>query len=317
MEACAICPHQSDCLTTGACLDELNAPRIVAGHFPARMTPAQADEFMAALRAGKTIRRITHGGKIGRVIATAQKLRKHCRLYPEWGAEVRRLAAVNAKAADKLKDHRSSRTHCGRGHEFAVHGLGFKKHVNGKRYRYCKLCNKINSQQGNQLSRDIVEKITTLVSDGKPLKSFTSAGKPGYLARFNSVKLLRRQDPEFDRLVQLNFKRRGAAPRIVTTNIRMPVLTGQIAAQPDETFSAVDAAVSRRLPHHIRGDVMGRLILDVLERRISTSDIAEYARRYVRQAYSEMNYGPVSLDARLFADSTVTRLDRVTHGLWD
>jgi hypothetical protein len=62
---------------------------------------------------------------------------------------------------------------------------------------------------------------------------------------------------------------------------------------------------------------MGRLILDVLEGRVLISEIAAHARRYVRQAYNEMNYGPASLDARLFADSSVTRLDRVTHGLWD
>jgi hypothetical protein len=52
----------------------------------------------------------------------------------------------------------------------------------------------------------------------------------GYLARFNSVKLLRSQDAELDSLVRLNSQR-----KMITTNVRIPTLTGRIAAQPDET----------------------------------------------------------------------------------
>jgi hypothetical protein len=277
MEACSQCPHPNDCLNVGACLNDLNAPLIASGQFPRRMTPAQANEFMEALRAGRTLRRISGGGKFGPAIASPKKFHTHCKLYPEWGAEAKRLAIANAKAADVLKGStKRSRTHCGRGHPFAVHGLAYKNHVNGRRYRYCKLCNRINSQQGGKLSDSIVEKIKSLVRAGNPLRSFTSGGKPGYLARFNSVKLLRLKDAEFDRLVRLNSER-----KIITTNIRMPTLTGRIAAQPDETFSVVDAAVSRCLPHHIRGDVMGRLILDILEGRVDISEVAIYARQNI------------------------------------
>jgi hypothetical protein len=314
MDACSQCPHPNECLKVGSCLDELNAPLIASGQFPRRMMPAQANELMSALRAGRTLRRICGGGKLGPAIVSSKKFRAHCELYPEWGVEAKRLAIANAKAADSLKGStkKRSRTHCGRGHEFAVHGLAYKRHVNGRRYRYCKLCNRINSQQGGKLSDSIVEKIKSLVRAGNPLRSFTSGGKPGYLARFNSVKLLRIKDAEFDRLVRLNSER-----KIITTNIRMPTLTGRIAAQPDETFSAVDAAVSRCLPHHIRGDVMGRLILDILEGRVDISEVAICARRYIRQAYNEMNYGPLSLDAPRFDGGTATRGDTISRGLWD
>ncbi|KRR07681.1 hypothetical protein CP49_40075 [Bradyrhizobium valentinum] len=116
MEACAICPHQSDCSKVGSCLDETNA-QYLAGHsnqFPRLMTLAQASQFMKALRAGRTLRRICGGGKFGPAIASLTKFRKHCKPYPEWGAEAKRLAIANAKATDKLKGaHYSSRTHCG------------------------------------------------------------------------------------------------------------------------------------------------------------------------------------------------------------
>ncbi len=98
------------------------------------------------------------------------------------------------KATDKLKGaHYSSRTHCRRGHEFAVHELSYKNHVNGRQYRYCKLCNKINARQGSKLPDEIVEKVKSLVRSGNPLNLFTSGGKPGYLCRFASVKLLRQE----------------------------------------------------------------------------------------------------------------------------
>ncbi len=143
---------------------------------------------------GRTLRRICGGGKFGPAIASLTKFRKHCKLYPEWGAEAKRLAIANAKATDKLKGaHYSSRTHCRRGHEFAVHGLSYKNHVNGRQYRYCKLCNKINARQGSKLPDEIVEKVKSLVRSGNPLNLFTSGGKPGYLCRFASVKLLRQE----------------------------------------------------------------------------------------------------------------------------
>jgi hypothetical protein len=238
--------------------------------------------------------------------------------HPDYAREARPLIEANAKAARIRKGHKGFRTHCGRGHEFAIHGLGYKNHVNGRRYRYCKLCNLMHSRKGNKLPDEVVARIKTLVRSGSRLSSFTVAGKPGYLARFNSVKLLRSQDAEFDRLVRLNSQR-----KIITTNVRMPTLTGRIAAQPDETFSAVDAAVSHRLPHHIRDDVMGRLLLDILEGRVAISQVAKYARLYTSQAYSQMNYAKfgnsrlVSLDEVPFHDGTATRGDTISRGLWD
>jgi hypothetical protein len=53
MDACNQCPHPNDCLKVGACLDDLNAPLIASGQFSRLMTPSQANEFMAALRAGR------------------------------------------------------------------------------------------------------------------------------------------------------------------------------------------------------------------------------------------------------------------------
>lgn len=67
------------------------------------MTPEQANAAMAALREGRTLKRFASGGKFGPAIVSLQKLKKHCALYPEWGAEAMRLARANAKATDAQK----------------------------------------------------------------------------------------------------------------------------------------------------------------------------------------------------------------------
>jgi hypothetical protein len=272
------------------------------------LSDERAVRFMIELRDGRTPNSVN---------VKLHQLDTYFAAQPGYARAARPLIETNSKAPLLRKGaRRRSRTHCWRGHEFAVHGLGYKNHVNGRQYRYCKLL--INSRKGNKLADDVVEKIKTLVRAGVRVHSFTVAGKPGYLARFNSVKLLRSQDAEFDRLVRLNSQR-----KIITTNVRMPTLTGRIAAQPDETFSAVDAAVSRRLPHHIRDDVMGQLILDLFEGRVDVSQVAKYAQAYTRQAYNQMNYAGfgnsklVSLDEVMFDDGTATRGDTVSRGLWD
>src|SRR6266850_2491560 len=100
MEACAVCPHQSDCLKVGACLDDINAQYLATrpNQFPRLLTPAQATTFMSRLQAGEAVRRMTHGGEPGKAVCSREKFKKHCVAYPEWGAEALRLAQVNQAA---------------------------------------------------------------------------------------------------------------------------------------------------------------------------------------------------------------------------
>jgi hypothetical protein len=329
-KVCAICPHVADCAAIGSCLDETNKQYLTRTKrkFSSLMTPSQADAVMSALRQGHTIRRITNGKKIGVIIVTVTKFDRHCATYPIWGAEAGRLRAANALAADRLKgSDKRDRTHCARGHEFAVHGLAYKNHVNGRRYRYCKLCNKLNSRKGGPLPFETVEKVKALVRGGAPLGSFTSGGKPGYLCRFASVKLLQAEDPEFNNLVRLGAERRKMArqpaltvtrPHVVrATNLPAPALVGCIAGGADIVFSAVQSAVSPRLPRHIRDEVMGQIFLDVEEGRIAFNDIARFARKYTSAIYAEERYR-ISLDEPTFRDGSGSRLDQISEadGLW-
>jgi hypothetical protein len=292
-----------------------HADKIRAGLSKWRGTPpglprVTAAEFMAALGAGKTIGQLTGLCTDPDFFCSYARFKKHCELNPEWGAEAWRISNKNVSAL-KSNVAKRSRTHCSRGHAFALSEKAFKRHVNGKQYRYCRICNTQNALKGGKIAVDVVEQIKTLVRAGNSVSSFTGGGKPGYLARFYSVKQLRAQDPELDHLVRVNCVRRIRSVRI--GNLREPTLTGRIAAQPHEIFTAVDGAVSRRLPHHIRDEVMGRLSLDILELRVDISAVAHFARLYTKQAYNEMEYPKErSLDARFSAHSSMTLLDRIS-----
>jgi hypothetical protein len=111
LKNCANCPHSGDCLKVGSCLDDINAQYLATrpNQFPRLMTPAQATTFMNRLRSGEAVRRITNGGKLGKPVCSLEKLKAHCAAYPAWGAEVHRLAKINAKAGDILKSVNSSK----------------------------------------------------------------------------------------------------------------------------------------------------------------------------------------------------------------
>jgi hypothetical protein len=65
------------------------------------------------------------------------------------------------------------------------------------------------------------------------------------------------------------------------------LLTGSVAGRADVVFSAVNEAVSLRLPRHIRDEVMGQLFLDVEEGRVALSDVKWFAKKYANDIYEE------------------------------
>jgi hypothetical protein len=69
-----------------------HADKCRAGHFkwlnaPPGMSPELANNFMAGLKAGKTLRVLTSGmKKYAPAMVTPGRFKKHCELNPEWGA---------------------------------------------------------------------------------------------------------------------------------------------------------------------------------------------------------------------------------------
>jgi hypothetical protein len=64
------------------------------------MPPDMADEFMARVKAGSTVRKLTSGvKKFGPALATFGRFKKHCELHPEWGAEAWRISKISRIAS--------------------------------------------------------------------------------------------------------------------------------------------------------------------------------------------------------------------------
>ena len=312
IEACAACPHQSDCLNKGSCLDDANAQFLVKTHqqFPSLMTPAQATECMAALEAGKTQRRICGGGSLGKPIVSLEKFKRHCTRYPIWGAKAADLAKVNAEAANALKGWKTGLTHCPKGHCYAVHGVARRRRGRKNGYQYCTACVKLNYTDPKTLPpTEVIDKVRRLLKEGVPVRQFTLAGTLGYVCKFSAVRAMRLLVPGINEMVLMNQSRicRIINPTITTiikpnavivprsTNLRCPALTGQIAGSSDYLFTMVDDVVSRNLPRDTRLEVISRLVLragwqglprrhqrgreEICEQSLQRSEIHRIARR--------------------------------------
>src|ERR1700739_4202026 len=65
---------------------------------PPGMSPALADEFMNAVKAGKTVGMLVSGLKqYGPAMVSRERFNKHCELHPEWVQEVKALSAVTVR----------------------------------------------------------------------------------------------------------------------------------------------------------------------------------------------------------------------------
>lgn len=312
--------------------EERSAARRKWMNVPPGMTSELADEFMRRLKAGETLRRITSGDKrCGAALVTPQRFEKHCELHPEWADEAMRLAKANGKAADASKGWKGGRTHCKSGHPYAIYGILRKNHCGGA-YRYCTACVSESYKAPKALPpSEVIEKAQQLLRAGVPVRQFTTSQLPGYLCKFRAVRAMRLHVPGFNEMVLMNQSkmRRIINPTITTivkpsahilprsTNLKASRLTGQIAGNSDYLFTMVDDVVSRALPRDIRMEVIGMVVLDVLDGKIRLADIKQAAKKYASNLYGEQKY-TVSLDAPAFRDGNMPLIDRLSEadGMW-
>lgn len=107
--------------------------------------------------------------------------------------------------------------------------------------------------------------------------------------------------------------------------VRSPAgLTGQIAAQPHDVFTAIDRALPRSIPDQIRQEAMSEMMLAVLEGNITLIEACARSREFISASYkmfptSFAKFGSarlLSLDETVFEDGSATRSDFVSQGLW-
>lgn len=85
-----------------------------------------------------------------------------------------------------------------------------------------------------------------------------------------------------------------------------------------DLMTALDRAVPRSLPHHVRSDVIGDLALRFLEGDMDPRDLPRQVRLALTAHYRmhPVMGAPVSLDAPMF-DHGPTLAERLHRGLWD
>jgi len=331
MKSCATCPHQSDCLNVGACLDDINAQYLATrpNQFPRLMTPAQATTFMNRLRAGEAVRRMTNGGKLGKAVCSLEKFKKHCAAYPAWGVEAQRIAKINARAADILKSVNSAKRR--QTQEVCLKGLHPMKGNNlmiHKGRRACLACWRHHASHPPihsilpvlDLIKDDLRRGISLgqICHGKP----TGGGKVDrrlIRVRPNVLYRYRELNPVFDQFVRealAGSNSRGQ--RIRWTRVR----TSSVRDSNNEYYKIRDM-IPEQNPH--RDDIVARIFEDLLSGSLKREEVPARVKVYIAELnklyptkYARFGDSPLmSLDDVLFEDGTRTRGDTITRGLWD
>jgi hypothetical protein len=329
MAVCVSCPHPNDCATRGECLDTVNA-RASSPHSAEYMTPAQAKACTAALEEGNSQRTITG---ISGAIVSHKKLHKHIAAHPIWGAWVQALIERNFRWADRKKGHMRNRTVCKHGHDLSVHGRTYLQR-DGRLHRQCMACTYVRHVHPTHTPKpEIISKVIAAVDAGQKVSLFTRKyTKPEtFICDFRQLRAVRRLHPELEQKISANsarpiiirpakrrITRAASSSVIVRSNIRTPTLTGVIAGQSHEIFTAVDRAIPRNLDFETRKEVMSDMMLAILEGTLTIEEAPRRYREFLRNTNHMFptKYAPPSLDAPAFRDSEIPLIERVSVGLW-
>jgi hypothetical protein len=291
------------------------------------MAPAMADDFMAKLKAGSTVRKLTSGvKKFGPAIVSFERFKKHCELHPEWGVEAWRVSKINRNKG------RGSRfrnlTHCKHGHPLIEARVRYYK---GWTVRDCLRC-EAERRGGGIINPAVLLKVKAALKDGGATINQVIHGRPVGGGSYNpSLRLVdsaafyrhRRENPDFDRFVaeaSANNNSRGQQIRHARERARVQTAKRledandyhKILALFPVTFPGRDDAAH---------DVFVAILDGSLKREDAPSRVRHFIGRHNRMfppKYAKFGSSPlVSLDQVLFEDGMTTRGDTVSRGLWD
>jgi hypothetical protein len=286
---------------------------------PAGISDEVAEECMARLRAGSSVRKLTSGLRLGHALVTRARFKKHCELHPEWGAEAWRISKVNTKAARGARFR--AITHCKHGHPLSGDNL-YMFTSRGRQERKCVICNKRLAKFERRVSEDQARRVVEALNEGRTIAQITKSG-PSYVVNNTALLLFRKRHPKFDRLVVRRSSANAKVHHAEAYARRAQIFRApSMAEQGDDIFLLIRSAVPTTLPAQIRDDVIGAMALAVAEGKLRPTDIPQRVREYVTAQFRQFSkYGPASLDARLSGDGNATLLDRLSTdggtGYWD
>ncbi|WP_441229414.1 hypothetical protein AB7828_03550 [Tardiphaga sp. 215_C5_N2_1] len=323
LSVCSSCPHASGCSRVSKCLYELAAEDYDKKYnSPRFMTPGQANNVIRKMRGGMTLKHLHQADESGLAIVSASKLRKHCATYPEYGAEVDRLAEINRRKADENKgSKRRNSTHCKHGHPLSGNNVGV--HIVGKcRGRYCKTCQKRRGATGGIMRADVLLKVKDLLSRGVPITQIQSKalGSKYYAVPSAILATYRRANPEFNLFVLDSIKGSNCRGQ----QFRHQRIRSARAREEANDYYRIQALVPMHLPDYVRDDITQNVMTALLEGSLLRSDVRSRIGRFVADhqrmfptKYAKFgNATLVSLDEVMFDTSSTTRGDTISEGLW-
>jgi hypothetical protein len=327
---CKGCPHPQECRNK-PCLNDLARPLLQVNQPTRLMLPDQVRSFEAGLQSGLPLRSLLTDYGRATAVVTQGKLNLHMEHYPVWGAAMRVLIDANHRRS-KGDIHRLKDGFCRRGH--ALPG-GPRPAGEGKWYQRCATCATENKKKMRvPTDVNIIGQVVARLLLKQPIGSFTTHGKPGYLLKHHSLKALRELFPVIDQLAMIVIeenrkpKSKAAKPAlekkapaaVKTTNLRETALTGVIAAQPNDIYTAICEALPANLPEEMRREMISEMYIAVDEGRLALGDLKSNLKGFKKQyrdAYPLTGkYGDRSVDAPAYRDGSTPLVETISKGLW-
>jgi hypothetical protein len=317
--------------------DKLRAGALRWRGKPPGLAPEMADEFMARIVAGETIRDLTNPAPVVDPAApyvppmvSADRLRKHYERDPEWGAKVRKLSWENFARKSRESSHMRRRTAemCQKGLHSMTGDNVMISHKKNRQWRQCLACRRLAAQKPPLESIlaivDVIkEKIIRGTSIGEICHGKPTGGGPIdrslILTMHNKFSYLRKTNVEFDQFVREHTKNNNSrGQHIRHTRVRTAVVRDE-----RNDYHQIRDMIPESNPN--RDDIVARIFEDLLGGALDRKDVPARVKTYIAELnrlyptkYAKFGNSPlVSLDEVMFEDGTATRGDTVSRGLWD
>jgi hypothetical protein len=274
---------------------------------PKGLSDEKADRMMIALRSGQTLRLFA---------VKASRLEAYFKAHPDFALEARPLIEVNTNAAQCRKGARMrAKTHCNYGHLLSGDNL---LRVNNGKWRRCRTCMKKCSEEGRLFNEDQARRVVAQLHEGRTIAEMTKAGSSTYVVNHRALLLFRRKQPKFDRLV-LRLSAANAKIHYAAEYLRRRTShRAKLDARAADVFAMIRAAVPANFPRDAREEIIASMALAIIEGRLWQRDIGQRVGEFIKAHYRMFsNFGPLSLDARLYDDGATTLGDTISRGLWD
>ncbi|MGY4160230.1 MULTISPECIES: hypothetical protein [unclassified Bradyrhizobium] len=269
------------------------------------LTDEKATRMLEGFRAGSTLRPYH--------LPTA-KFKAYCDSHPAYAEIALPLLAANLVASNKRKGAlKRNQTHCKAGHPLSGTNLYIEKRTG---FRRCMTCILRRNAEPSPPTTEQVERVTAAINAGQRAVQFCGNGSPDRIFGFNKLKILRQNNPEFDRLY---------TTKILLVRPRSNMVTHrEVTLTPaQQEYQRVARLVPYQLPHDIRDDVIQSIFLAILEGSLQLDQVQARVKEFVRAHYREANkhgvgkFGLRSLDAPIKVDSKLTRMDVISLRRWE